>query len=139
MLSTFWTRQGSIRRRSGSSPKAPIRSRSAAACRSCMADDDIAVQSHERFDAWQRYPMRLATGVEGNMNVKYLRRLKLVEQLAMSYEARPRADPSGRQGVSVLVFLQSVKRSSQPSPGLRMNVFWFYGDLRCWYWPTDAS
>jgi sulfane dehydrogenase subunit SoxC len=43
-------------------------------------------QNGERLTPANGYPMRLLLpGYEGNMNVKYLRRIKLVEQPAMSY------------------------------------------------------
>jgi sulfane dehydrogenase subunit SoxC len=57
------------------------------------------------------YPMRLLLpGYEGNMNVKFLRRIKLVEQPAMSYyEARTYSPilPSGK--AYRFYFLQEVK------------------------------
>ena len=51
------------------------------------------------------YPMRLLLpGYEGNMNVKFLRRLKVIDQPAMTLlrGAQLFADPAGRQGVPVL-------------------------------------
>ena len=63
-------------------------------------------QNGERLMPGNGYPMRLLLpGYEGNMNVKYLRRIKLVDEPAMSfYEAQDLlADPAGRQGVPVLL------------------------------------
>ena len=57
-----------------------------------LDDAMIAVyQNGERLMPANGYPMRLLLpGYEGNMNVKYLRRIKLVEEPAMSiYESRP--------------------------------------------------
>ena len=60
-------------------------------------------QNGERIQPGQGYPMRLwLPGYEGNMNVKYLRRLKLIDQPAMSfYEARPIPDSAERAGMEV--------------------------------------
>jgi len=70
------------------------------------------------------YPMRLLLpGWEGNMNVKWLRRIKLVEAPAMSYyEARTYAPilPSGK--AYRFYFLQEVKSFiTHPSPGLKLS------------------
>jgi sulfane dehydrogenase subunit SoxC len=86
-------------------------------------------QNGERIMPGNGYPMRLLLpGWEGNMNVKYLRRLKLVEQPAMSYyEARTYAPilPGGK--AYQFYFLQEVKSFiTHPSPGLRMNGPGFY-------------
>jgi sulfane dehydrogenase subunit SoxC len=86
-------------------------------------------QNGERLMPGNGYPMRLLLpGWEGNMNVKYLRRLKLVEQPAMSYyEARTYAPilPGGK--AYQFYFLQEVKSFiTHPSPGLRMNGPGFY-------------
>ena len=62
-------------------------------------------QNGERLMPANGYPMRLLLpGYEGNMNVKYLRRIKLVEEPAMSfYEAQDlHAASAERQGVRVL-------------------------------------
>jgi sulfane dehydrogenase subunit SoxC len=68
-------------------------------------------QNGERLMPGNGYPMRLLLpGYEGNMNVKFLRRLKLVEQPAFSmYEARTYAPilPSGK--AYQFYFLQEVK------------------------------
>ena len=70
------------------------------------------------------YPMRLLLpGYEGNMNVKYLRRIKLVDEPAMSfYESKTYAPllPNGK--AYQFYFLQEVKSFiTQPSPGLTLK------------------
>ena len=69
-------------------------------------DAMIAIyQNGERLMPGNGYPMRLLLpGYEGNMNVKFLRRIKLTDQPAMSYyESQDLlADPAGRQGLPVL-------------------------------------
>src|SRR5882762_10177163 len=81
-------------------------------------------QNGERLMPGNGYPMRLLLpGYEGNMNVKFLRRLKLVEEPAMSYyETRTYSQilPSGK--AYRFYFLQEVKSFiTQPSPGLAMK------------------
>ena len=81
-------------------------------------------QNGERLMPGNGYPMRLLLpGWEGNMNVKYLRRIKLVEEPAMSYyEARTYAPilPNGK--AYRFFFLQQVKSFiTQPSPGLALR------------------
>src|SRR3989442_12875542 len=65
----------------------------------------------------------LLPGYEGNMNVKFLRRLKLVEKPAMSYyETRTYSQllPNGK--AYRFYFLQEVKSFiTQPSPGLALK------------------
>jgi len=80
-------------------------------------------QNGERLMPGNGYPMRLLLpGYEGNMNVKFLRRIKLVEQPAMSYyEARTYSQilPSGK--AYRFYFLQEVKSFiTSPSHGM----FW---------------
>src|SRR2546423_2466058 len=77
-------------------------------------------QNGERIQPGQGYPMRLwLPGYEGNMNIKYLRRLKLTAEPAMSYyESRTYAQilPNGQS--YRFYFLQEVKSFiSSPSPG----------------------
>jgi len=77
-------------------------------------------QNGERIQPGQGYPMRLwLPGYEGNMNIKYLRRLKLTAEPAMSYyESRTYAQilPDGKS--YRFYFLQEVKSFiSSPSPG----------------------
>ena len=86
-------------------------------------------QNGERLMPGNGYPMRLLLpGWEGNMNVKYLRRIKLVEAPAMSYyEARTYAPilPGGK--AYQFYFLQEVKSFiTHPSPGLRLSGAGFY-------------
>ena len=94
-------------------------------------DDAMIVlyQNGERLMPGNGYPMRLfLPGWEGNMNVKWLRRLKLVDAPAMSYyEARTYAPilPTGK--AYQFYFLQEVKSFiTRPSPGLRMTGPGFY-------------
>jgi sulfane dehydrogenase subunit SoxC len=77
-------------------------------------------QNGERLMPGNGYPMRLLLpGYEGNMNVKFLRRIKLVDQPAMSmYEARTYSPilPSGK--AYQFYFLQEVKSFiTSPSHG----------------------
>ena len=89
--------------------------------------DDAMValyQNGERLMPGNGYPMRLLLpGWEGNMNVKYLRRIKLVEQPAMSYyEARTYSQilPGGK--AYKFYFVQEVKSFiTHPSPGLKLD------------------
>jgi sulfane dehydrogenase subunit SoxC len=81
-------------------------------------------QNGERLMPANGYPMRLLLpGYEGNMNVKYLRRIKLVEEPAMSYwESKVYAQllPNGKAYQFYL--LQEVKSFiTQPSPGLNLK------------------
>jgi sulfane dehydrogenase subunit SoxC len=86
-------------------------------------------QNGERIMPGNGYPMRLLLpGWEGNMNVKWLRRLKLVDQPGMSYyEARTYAPilPNGK--AYQFYFLQEVKSFiTHPSPGLKLSGPGFY-------------
>src|SRR6266436_5894575 len=81
-------------------------------------------QNGERIQPGQGYPMRLwLPGYEGNMNVKFLRRIKLTEEPAMSYyESRTYSQilPDGK--AYRFYFLQEVKSFiSSPSPGLQLH------------------
>ena len=83
-------------------------------------------QNGERLMPGNGYPMRLLLpGWEGNMNIKWLRRIKLVEMPAMSYyEARTYAPilPSGE--AYQFYFLQEVKSFiTHPSAGLTVKSF----------------
>jgi len=95
-----------------------------------MDDAMVALyQNGERVMPGNGYPMRLLLpGWEGNMNVKYLRRLKLTDQPGMSfYEARTYAQilPSGK--AYQFYFFQEVKSFiTHPSPGLAMKGQGFY-------------
>jgi sulfane dehydrogenase subunit SoxC len=89
--------------------------------------DDAVValyQNGERLRPANGYPMRLLLpGYEGNMNIKYLRRIKLVEEPAMSYwESKNYTQllPNGK--AYQFYFLQEVKSFiTQPSPGLTLK------------------
>jgi sulfane dehydrogenase subunit SoxC len=86
-------------------------------------------QNGERIQPGQGYPMRLwLPGYEGNMNVKYLRRIKLTEEPAMSYyEARTYSQvlPDGK--AYRFYFLQEVKSFiTSPSPGLTLKEPGYY-------------
>ena len=81
-------------------------------------------QNGERLMPGNGYPMRLLLpGYEGNMNVKFLRRIKLVEQPAMSYyEARTYSQilPNGK--AYRFYFLQEVKSFiTRPSHGMALK------------------
>jgi sulfane dehydrogenase subunit SoxC len=89
-------------------------------------DDAIIAlyQNGERLMPGNGYPMRLLVpGYEGNMNVKYLRRIKLVEEPNMSfYETRTYTQllPNGK--AYQFYFLQEVKSFiTRPSPGLTLK------------------
>ncbi|TMH60584.1 MAG: sulfite dehydrogenase [Betaproteobacteria bacterium] len=94
--------------------------------------DDAMValyQNGERVMPGQGYPMRLLLpGWEGNMNVKWLRRLQLTESPAMTYyEARTYAPilPSGK--AYRFYFIQEVKSFiTRPSVGMEMKGPGFY-------------
>ncbi|HVH26652.1 MAG TPA: sulfite dehydrogenase [Vicinamibacterales bacterium] len=81
-------------------------------------------QNGERLMPGNGYPMRLLLpGWEGNMNVKYLRRIELVDAPAMSfYESRTYAQilPGGK--AFQFYFIQEVKSFiTHPSPGLKLS------------------
>jgi sulfane dehydrogenase subunit SoxC len=89
-------------------------------------DDAMVVlyQNGERLMPGNGYPMRLLLpGYEGNMNVKFLRRIKLVEEPAMSYyEARTYSQilPSGK--AYRFYFVQEVKSFiTSPSHGMALK------------------
>jgi len=94
--------------------------------------DDAMValyQNGERIMPGNGYPMRLLLpGWEGNMNVKWLRRIQLTEVPGMSfYEARTYAPilPGGK--AYQFYFLQEVKSFiTHPSPGLALKGPGFY-------------
>jgi sulfane dehydrogenase subunit SoxC len=89
--------------------------------------DDAMValyQNGERIMPGNGYPMRLLLpGYEGNMNIKFLRRIKLVDQPGMSYyETRSYTQllPNGKSWQ--FNFLQEVKSFiTHPSPGLGLK------------------
>src|SRR6266513_944857 len=108
---------------------APALSRSVPLAKA-LDDAMIALyQNGERLMPGNGYPMRLLLpGWEGNMNVKWLRRIKLVEEPAMSYyEARTYAPilPDGKE--YHFFFLQEVKSFiTHPSVGLKLKGPGFY-------------
>src|SRR5712675_366030 len=86
-------------------------------------------QNGERLMPGNGYPMRLLLpGYEGNMNTKFVRRIQLVDQPAMSYyEERNYSQilPNGK--AFRFYFLQEVKSFiTHPSPGLKMRGPGFY-------------
>ena len=86
-------------------------------------------QNGERLMPGNGYPMRLLLpGWEGNMNVKWLRRIELLDQPAMSiYEAKTYAPilPNGK--AYQFYFLQEVKSFiTRPSPSLSLSGPGFY-------------
>jgi sulfane dehydrogenase subunit SoxC len=86
-------------------------------------------QNGERLMPGNGYPMRLLLpGWEGNMNVKWLRRLQLAELPAMTYyESRTYAPilPGGK--AYQFYFMQEVKSFiTHPSPGLALQGAGFY-------------
>ena len=91
------------------------------------AMDDALValyQNGERLMPGNGYPMRLLLpGYEGNMSVKFLRRIKLIDQPAMTYyESRNYSPllPSGK--AYQFYFVQEVKSFiTHPSPGLALQ------------------
>jgi sulfane dehydrogenase subunit SoxC len=96
----------------------------------CLDDAMIALyQNGERLMSGNGYPMRLLLpGYEGNMNVKWLRRLQLTDQPAMSYyESRNYSPilPSGK--AYKFYFLQEVKSFiTHPSFSHAMNGPGYY-------------
>ena len=90
-----------------------------------LDDAMIAIyQNGERLMPGNGYPMRLLLpGWEGNMNVKYLRRIKLVEKPAMSYYETRTYSPILPGGKAYrFYFLQEVKSFiTHPSLGLKLK------------------
>ena len=91
------------------------------------AMDDVMIalyQNGERIRPEQGYPMRvLLPGWEGNMNVKWLRRIQLTETPGMTTgEVRAYADLLPDNDVLLFNFINEVKSFiTQPSPGYEMN------------------
>ena len=89
--------------------------------------DDAMValyQNGERLMPANGYPMRLLLpGYEGNMNIKYLRRIKLVEEPAMGFwetKTYTQLLPNGE--AYQFYFLQEVKSFiTRPSPGTTLK------------------
>ncbi len=108
------TRSASTRRRSGSSPKAPMRCALHRSVPVKKGFDDAMIalyQNGERIMPGNGYPMRLLLpGYQGNMNVKFLRRIKLIDQPAMSfYEAKTYSQVLPGERFWRFHFLQEVK------------------------------
>ena len=94
-------------------------------------DDAIVVlyQNGQRLMAEQGYPMRLLLpGWEGNMNIKYVRRIKITDQPGMTYyEARNYSPllPDGR--AYKFYFVNEVKSFiTHPSFGMKINGPGYY-------------
>src|SRR5579864_3471551 len=90
-----------------------------------MDDAMVAMyQNGERIQPGQGYPMRLwLPGYEGNMNVKYLRRVQVTDQPALSYyESKIYSDPLPDGNDTQFYFVQEVKSFiTSPSPGLQLR------------------
>jgi sulfane dehydrogenase subunit SoxC len=89
--------------------------------------DDAMVamyQNGERIQPGQGYPMRLyLPGYEGNMNVKFLRRVQVTDQPGMTFfESKIYSDPLPNGKDNQFYFVQEVKSFiSSPSPGLALK------------------
>jgi sulfane dehydrogenase subunit SoxC len=91
-----------------------------------ILDDAIVAlyQNGERLRPANGYPMRLfLPGWEGNMSVKWLRTIKVVDQPAMTKDETSKYSDLQADGVSRLfTFPMGVKSViTSPSPGLRMS------------------
>jgi sulfane dehydrogenase subunit SoxC len=89
-------------------------------------DDALIVlfQNGEPLMPGNGYPLRLLLpGFEGNMNIKYLRRIKLLPEPAMSYwEAQVYTEPLPDEKAYQFFFLSEVKSFiTKPSPGLSLQ------------------
>jgi sulfane dehydrogenase subunit SoxC len=89
-------------------------------------DDTIIAlyQNGEPLMPGNGYPMRLLLpGYEGNMNIKYLRRIKLLPEPAMSYwEAQVYTEPLPNGKAYQFYFVNEVKSFiTKPSPGLSLQ------------------
>ena len=99
-----------------------------------MDDAMIALyQNGERLNPSNGYPMRLLLpGYEGNMNVKWLRRIKLVELPVMAINETKQYTilrPDGKAWQ--FYFPQEVKSFiTHPSPGLEHEGAWLLRDFR---------
>ncbi len=89
-------------------------------------DDAMIVlyQNGERVRPSNGYPMRLLLpGFEGNMNVKWLRRIKLTEGPTMTKDETSKYTillPSGK-ALQFVFTMQAKSMITQPSPGLTMR------------------
>ena len=90
-------------------------------------------QNGERIMPGNGYPMRLLLpGYEGNMNVKFLRRIKLTDQPAMTYYEARNYSPMLPNGKAYkFYFLQEVKSFiTQPSLGTTLKEPGYLRDFR---------
>ena len=90
-------------------------------------------QNGERIMPGNGYPMRLLLpGYQGNMNVKFLRRIKLIDQPAMSfYEAKTYSQVLPGERFWRFHFLQEVKSFiTHPSFGNSLKGPWLLRDFR---------
>jgi sulfane dehydrogenase subunit SoxC len=90
-----------------------------------MDDAMVALyQNGERIQPGQGYPMRLwLPGYEGNMNIKYLRRVQVTDQPGMTYyESKIYSDPLPDGKDTQFYFVNEVKSFiTSPSPGLNLR------------------
>ena len=111
-LSTFSMRPALIRKRTWMVAEGADALAVARSVPMKKAYDDAIValyQNGERIMPGNGYPMRLLLpGYEGNMNIKFLRRIKVIDQPAMTYYefAQLLAAAAGRQGLQVLFRLR---------------------------------
>jgi sulfane dehydrogenase subunit SoxC len=95
-----------------------------------MQDAMVALyQNGERVRPSNGYPMRLLLpGFEGNMNVKWLRRIKLVEAPMMTREETARYTMLLQDGKAWQFYFPQDAKSviTRPSPGLTMKQPGFY-------------
>jgi sulfane dehydrogenase subunit SoxC len=94
-------------------------------------DDTIIAlyQNGEPLMPGNGYPMRLLLpGYEGNMNIKYLRRIKLLPEPAMSYwESQVYTEPLPSGKAYQFYFVNEVKSFiTKPSPGLNLQQAGLY-------------
>jgi sulfane dehydrogenase subunit SoxC len=90
-----------------------------------MDDAMVALyQNGERIQPGQGYPMRLwLPGYEGNMNIKFLRRVQVTDQPGMTYyESKIYTDPLPDGKDTQFYFVNEVKSFiTSPSPGLNLR------------------
>jgi sulfane dehydrogenase subunit SoxC len=96
----------------------------------CMDDAFIALyQNGERLMPSNGYPMRLfLPGFEGNMNVKYLRRIRVAEGPTMSRDETSKYTQTRADGKSSQFnfYMEPKSVITQPSPDLKMKGPGFY-------------
>jgi sulfane dehydrogenase subunit SoxC len=94
-------------------------------------DDAMLVffQNGERIHPWNGYPMRLLLpGYEGNMNVKWLRRLKLTDQPVMAINESRQYTMLLESGKAWRFYYPEEVKSfiTRPSPGMTMPAPGYY-------------